>query len=228
MTNQTQVSVQANTFRPRDYNVFGGLDVDHHSIAATFTDHDGLMQSLRLLYSAWQLLNYVRKHYPEQRLAFVYEAGPTGFGLYDELVANHHTCLVVAPPMVPTAPGKRVKTNRLDSIKLSTALRGGELKSIHVPTPKYRELRHLVQLRDTHVGQLNATKCRIKALLLPNEVNKEVNYVIIRTVSFEWQPTRRPSVGDCGDSFCCAVPCWSLSGNSVRWTAVLPWAVGVG
>jgi 2C-methyl-D-erythritol 2,4-cyclodiphosphate synthase len=70
MTIQIQVSVQTNTFRPRDYDVFGGLDVDHHSIAATFSDHDGLMQSLRLPYSAAQLLNYVRKHFPEQRLAF--------------------------------------------------------------------------------------------------------------------------------------------------------------
>ena len=138
MTIQIQVSVQTNTFRPRDYDVFGGLDVDHHSIAATFSDHDGLMQSLRLPYSAAQLLNYVRKHFPEQRLAFVYEAGPTGFGLYDELTANNHTCLVVAPPMVPTAPGARVKTNRLDSRKLSVSLRGGELRSIHVPSPKYR------------------------------------------------------------------------------------------
>jgi transposase len=72
-----------------------------------------------------------------------------------------------------------VKTNRLDARKLSTALRGGELKSIHVPSPKYRELRHLVQLRDTHVQQLTATKCRIKALLLyegiafPSDAGKE-------------------------------------------------------
>lgn len=168
MTIQTQVSVPSEvyTFRPHDYDVFAGLDVDHHSIAATFTDHDRLMQSQRLSYSAPQLLNYVRKHFPEQRVAFVYEAGPTGFGLYDELVAEGHACLVVAPPMVPTAPGNRVKTNRLDSKKLSTALRGGELRSIHVPSAKYRELRHLVQLRDTHVQQLRATKCRIKALLL--------------------------------------------------------------
>ena len=68
--------------------------------------------------------------------------------------------------MVPRAPGQRVKTNRLDSRKLAVSLRGGELTSIHVPAPKYRELRHLVQLRDTHVQQLTATKCRIKALLL--------------------------------------------------------------
>jgi hypothetical protein len=65
MMNQAQVSVQTNTFRPRDYDVFAGLDVDHHSIAATFTDHDRLMRSLRLSYSAAQLLSYVRKHFRE-------------------------------------------------------------------------------------------------------------------------------------------------------------------
>jgi hypothetical protein len=76
MTVPAQVSVYAQVFVPREYEVFAGLDVDHHSIAGTFTDHDRLMQSLRLPYSAPQLLNYVRKHFPQQRLAFVYEAGP--------------------------------------------------------------------------------------------------------------------------------------------------------
>jgi hypothetical protein len=38
MTIQTQVSEQAQAFIPRDYDAFAGLDVDHHSIAATFTD----------------------------------------------------------------------------------------------------------------------------------------------------------------------------------------------
>jgi transposase len=153
-------------FAPRNYDVFAGLDVDKKSMAVIFTDHQQLMQSLRLPYSAAQLLNYVRKRFPEQRIAFAYEAGPTGFGLHDELVASGHPCLVVAPQMVPTAPGQRVKTNRLDAKKLSESLRGGQLRSIHVPRSSYRELRHLVQLRDTHVSQVTATKCRIKALLL--------------------------------------------------------------
>src|SRR6266850_1923254 len=160
------VQLQGAAFIPRDYDVFAGLDVDHHSIAATFTDHDRLLQSLRLSYSAAQLLNYVQKNFPGQRVAFVYEAGPTGFGLHDELTAANHPCLVVAPSMVPRAPGQRVKTNRLDSKKLSEGLRGGQLRSIHVPATSYRELRHLVQLRDTQVAQLRATKCRIKSLLL--------------------------------------------------------------
>jgi len=153
-------------FIPRNYDVFAGLDVDKKSMAVIFTDHQQLLQSLRLPYSAEQLLNYVRKRFPAQRVAFVYEAGPTGFGLHDKLVAGGGTCLVVAPAMVPTARGQRVKTNRLDARKLSENLRGGQLRSIHVPSSSYRELRHLVQLRDSQVSQVTATKCRIKALLL--------------------------------------------------------------
>jgi transposase len=154
------------SFIPRAFDIFGGLDVDKKSIAVTFTDHGTMQKSLKLPYSASRLLNYTRKHFPGQRVAFVYEAGPTGFGLYDELTEANHPCLVVSPSMVPSAPGQRVKTNRLDSRKLSEGLRGGQLRSIHVPAQSYRELRHLVQLRDTQVAQLTATKLRIKSLLL--------------------------------------------------------------
>jgi len=162
------MTVPAQRFKliPRHYDIFGGLDVAKKNMAVTFTDHEELMRSLRLPYSSAHLLHYVRKHFPDQRVAFVYEAGPTGFGLYDDLMANNYPCLVVAPSMVATAPGNRVKTNRLDSKKLSVQLRGGELRGIHVPGRSYRELRHLVQLRDTQTRQLTATKCRIKALLL--------------------------------------------------------------
>jgi hypothetical protein len=48
---------------------------------------------------------------------------------------------------------------------LARKLRGADAHSIHIPSPTYRELRHLVQLRDTHMHQVAATKCRIKALL---------------------------------------------------------------
>jgi transposase len=93
-----------------------------------------------------------------RKIALAYEVGPTGFGLYDDLTAAGHRCLVVAPSMVPTAPGKRVKTNRLDSRKLSEGVRGAQLKSIHIPSGVYRQLRHLVQLRDSHVRQMTAAK----------------------------------------------------------------------
>src|SRR6185437_15580687 len=128
------------TFVPREYDVFAGLDVDKKSIAATFSSPQGFIRSLHMPYSVDYLLNHVRKHFGDQKVAFVYEAGPTGYGLYDGLVAQGYRCLVAAPSMIPRAPGQRVKTNRLDSRGLSESLRGGQLKSIHVPSPIYREL----------------------------------------------------------------------------------------
>src|SRR6266850_2130954 len=154
------------TFIPRDYDVFSGLDVDKRSISVTFTDHDRFLKSLRMPYSAEHLLNHVRKHFPNKKVAFVYEAGPTGYGLYDGIVAQGYPCLIAAPSMIPKAPGQRVKTNRLDSKALSESLRGGQLKSIHVPSPSYRELRHLTQLRDTMMSEAVGMKQRIKSLLL--------------------------------------------------------------
>jgi transposase len=154
------------TFIPRDYDVFAGLDVDKRSISVTFTDHQGFLKSLRMPYSAEYLVNHVRKHFADKKVAFAYEAGPTGYGLYDGIVAQAYPCLIAAPSMIPKAPGQRVKTNRLDSRALSENLRGGQLKSIHVPSPLYRELRHLTQLRDTFVSEMVGMKQRIKSLLL--------------------------------------------------------------
>jgi len=157
--------MRAKTFIPQDYDVFAGLDVDKRSISVTFTNHQGFIRSLRMPYVE-HLLNYVRKHFIDQKVAFAYEAGPTGYGLYDGLEAQAYPCLIASASMIPKAPGQRVKTNRLDSRGLSENLRGGQLKSIHVPSQIYRELRHLTQLRDTFVSEVVAMKLRIKSLLL--------------------------------------------------------------
>ena len=158
--------MRGKTFIPQDFDLFAGLDVDKKSIAATFSNQQGFIRSLQMPYSVDHLLNHVRKHFADQKIAFVYEAGPTGYGLYDGLAAQGYRCLIAAPSMIPRAPGQRVKTNRLDSRGLSESLRGGQLKSIHVPSQIYRELRHLTQLRDTVVREAAAHKQRIKAVLL--------------------------------------------------------------
>lgn len=153
-------------FSPLEYDIFAGLDVDKRSIAVTFTNHQGFIRSVGMPYKVDHLVNYVRNHFPDKNVAFAYEAGPTGYGLYDGLVAQAYRCVIASPAMIPQAPGQRVKTNRLDSRKLAESLRGGQLKPIHVPSGPYRELRHLTQLRDTFVSELVGMKQRIKAVLL--------------------------------------------------------------
>ena len=159
-------SEQVGRFVPRQFDIFAGLDVDKMSISVTFTDHEKAIKSMRVPNEATNLLNYVAKAFAGKSVAFAYEAGPTGYGLHDRIIEAGYPCLVVSPSMVPTAPGLHVKTNRLDSRKISESLRGGQLKGIYVPPQSYRQLRHLVQLRDTCVRQATSAKLRIKSLLL--------------------------------------------------------------
>src|SRR5947209_13243007 len=137
------------TFIPRDYDVFAGLDVDKRSISVTFTDHQGLLKSLRIPNNVEHLVNHVRKHFPNQRVAFAYEAGPTGYGLYDGLVAQEFRCLIASPSMIPKAPGQRGKTKRWGSVEPSEILRGGQLKGIQVPGPLDGEFRNPTQFGAT-------------------------------------------------------------------------------
>ena len=60
------------------------------------------------------------------------EEGPTGYGLYRQLVALGHRCDVVAPSLIPKRAGDRVKTNWRDAVNLTRLLRAGELNAIRV------------------------------------------------------------------------------------------------
>jgi len=54
-----------------------------------------------------------------RRLAFCYEAGPTGYGLYRQIRALGYDCAVVAPSMAPVRPGGHIKTDRRDATTLA-------------------------------------------------------------------------------------------------------------
>ena len=149
-----------------EWDLFIGLDVDKCSISVIVHDHHDIIRSLKMPYDAQNLLSFVRNNYPLSRLIFAYEAGPTGFGLYDAIVEGGYDCLVVSPASIPRPANGRVKTNRLDSKKLAKLLSGRQLKGIRIPPEAIRQLRSLVHLRYTYMQDIRAYKCRIKAELL--------------------------------------------------------------
>ncbi len=50
-------------------------------------------------------------------VSYCYEAGPCGYSIYHQISDSGHDCSVVAPSLIPTKPGDRVKTDRRDSVK---------------------------------------------------------------------------------------------------------------
>jgi transposase len=153
-------------YLPKDYDLFVGLDVDKNSFSFTVKDHHAMSRSKKIPSEPEQLHNYMKNHFAGKKILYAYEAGGTGFHLHDYLVAKDEDCLVVSPLSIPKAPNQKVKNNRLDSLRIVDELRAGKLTSIRVPQGQYRELRHLINLRENYVYNRKAAKQRIKALLL--------------------------------------------------------------
>ena len=164
LKNQTEVN-------PMDFELFIGMGVDKPGISLGVSNwKEGIVLSHRIPYDASHLMNFLKKRFPNAKMAFAYEAGPTGFGLFDQITDAGYPCLVVTPSLVPQNRLERNKTNRLDARKLSMSLRGGELKGVRVPQGPCRRLRDLTHLRQVATKLSTGSMSRIKMLLLKEGV----------------------------------------------------------
>jgi len=100
------------------------------------------------------------------RLAFCYEAGPTGYGLHRQITTLGHACTVVAPSLIPRRPGDRVKTNRRDAVTLAKLHRAGELTAVWVPDPGHEAMRELVRAREATMAELRRARQQLQSFLL--------------------------------------------------------------
>lgn len=128
---------------------FVGLDVHAETIAAAIAEKEQAARDLGTIPNREESIRRLAKKLAEGG-AWVacYEAGPTGYALYWQLTKLGVPCVVVAPTLVPTKPGDRVKTDRRDAQRLASSFRAGELTAVWVPDAEHEALRDLVRARE--------------------------------------------------------------------------------
>jgi transposase len=124
---------------------FAGLDVHKASIRFAAVCGDRLIQQITLPHEYDRVAHELRKFGVD---VCCYEAGPTGFGLVRYLRTAGLACEVVAPSLIPTRPGERVKTDARDARRLAQLLAGGLLEFVWVPPTEIEALRDLVRARE--------------------------------------------------------------------------------
>jgi transposase len=128
---------------------FIGLDVHADTIAVAVAESDGEVRALGTIPNRLESVRRLVKQLgPAERLRMCYEAGPTGYVLYWQLTGLGVHCDVVAPTLVPTKAGDRVKTDRRDAVKLARSYRAGDLTPVWVPEATHEALRDLVRARE--------------------------------------------------------------------------------
>lgn len=144
-----------------------GLDVHAETICAAIAEPDGSVRELGVIRNRPEAVRkLLTKLGATEPLRVCYEAGPTGYTLYWQLTALGVACDVIAPSLIPTKAGDRVKTDRKDAVRLARAARAGDLTAVWVPDAGTEALRDLVRAREvTKQDQLRA-RHRVNKFLL--------------------------------------------------------------
>lgn len=100
------------------------------------------------------------------RIRSCYEAGPGGYALQRDLLAQGWECTVIAPSLTPLRPGDHVKTDRRDARKLAELFRAGLLTEVHPPTADEEAVRDLCRCRDDARIDLTRARHRLTHFLL--------------------------------------------------------------
>jgi len=143
---RNRVKVQAIDYANKD--LFIGVDVHKRrwSIAVVCEERNWKYFSINDP-SPQKLERSLKKFFPGGKYHLAYEAGFSGYGLYDYF-AERGIDIVVTPPNRVLRDSSRVKTDRLDAWKLARQLRQGLLKEVKVPDPQIRQWRWLFTLWD--------------------------------------------------------------------------------
>lgn len=153
------------------HTTFIGLDVHKATVAVTLAP-GGRSREVRYLGSvpnrpgamADLASRLIEKH--GGQLSFCYEASGCGYGIFRELTAAGHECLVVAPSLIPTRPGDHVKTDRRDATMLAKMHRAGELTGVWVPDAGHEAVRDLMRARETAMVWRNKARQSLSSFLL--------------------------------------------------------------
>jgi transposase len=147
-----------------------GMDTSKDRIAVAMLGPGQERPGTDVIFNDEELVRRWFARFPDpSQLRTCYEAGPVGFGLYRLLRSMGIACEVVAPALIPRAPGDRVKTDRRDSIRLVRLFQAGQLVAIHVPTPAEEAVRDLCRARADLVDDRTRTRHRLSKFLLRHD-----------------------------------------------------------
>ncbi|QIA25287.1 MULTISPECIES: IS110 family transposase [Mesorhizobium] len=147
-----------------------GLDIhkERISIAVAESGRGGLVEYLGEIANDPDAIKKLsdRLERPSKPLAFCYEAGPCGYGVYRQLTSLGHRCDVAAPSLIPRKPGDRVKTNRRDATMLVRLNRAGELTLVWAPDTDHEAMRVLIRLRSVVRQVVTRARQHLQGFLL--------------------------------------------------------------
>jgi transposase len=143
------------------------MDVHKNTISTGLLEPDSTTPVLDKISADDESVRRLVARFPDPgRVWACYEAGPTGYELARMLDRAGVRCVVIAPSLIPTRQGDRVKTDKRDARRLAMLFRGGQLTAVRVPTVAEEAVRDLCRARADMVIDRTRARHRLGKFLL--------------------------------------------------------------
>lgn len=151
----------------RQDTTFVGLDVHKKQIRVAMLKPTGELVEWTVNNEPTAVRRMARKILREAPgpVACCYEAGPCGYEVQRQLRAQKVDCIVVAPSLIPSKPGDRIKTDTRDARKLAELLKAGLLTEVAPPTEEEEAVRDLCRCREDAKQDLMRARHRLSKFL---------------------------------------------------------------
>ena len=143
-----------------------GMDVHRDSISVAVLEPDAHTAPVQKIPHDVESVRRLVSRLAGRRVVACYEAGPTGYELARLLRTLGITCEVIAPSLIPSKSGDRVKTDRRDARKLAMLHRSGQLTAVRIPSPQEEGVRDLCRARADAMVDRHRARQRLTSLLL--------------------------------------------------------------
>ena len=154
--------------------LYVGIDVDDRAFhLCGFNPRDGELFELSCRPDNGALLGKLKQLESKGfSLKTCYEATYIGYSLHRFLISHNMSHMIVASSLIPYAPGVKMKTDRLDCLKLARYSAKDLLTPIYIPDTEDEQIRDLIRSR----GFLVNKRSSLKRHILSTSRRYNINY----------------------------------------------------
>lgn len=175
-----QSDLSKNSFEGK--TIVAGLDVHKKNWFVTIRTGEIELATKVFEPDVCKLVSYLRRTYTGAKFIIGYEAGYTGFWIYEQMRVFGIECRVFNAADIPTNDKEsKLKTDRSDSRKIARELINNHINSIYVPDRQMQELRSFIRQRFTIVKEMTRIKNRIKSFLSFYGIPLRTDFVLVQT-----------------------------------------------
>ena len=157
-------------------SMFVGMDVHKNYLQVAVLDERGkVLDNSRVDNNLTKVNEFYDSLHPSDDTKVVMESSGMWYNIYECLSKRHLDILLSNPAKTRAIASVKIKTDKLDAVKLADLLRGGYIAECYIPTRGTMELRELVRHRAALVRMRTKLKNKVHSIMFMNGTS--ISYV---------------------------------------------------